>query len=251
MFFNVFMDDLSIMLSSSIYGCSINGCNINHIFYADDSALMAPSAKALQELIDICVAYADKYELSFNVKKTKVMCCTPYKIHVPDFYIKDSPLEIVNLYKYLGVVIHDTTNDNEDLCRQMRGIYARGNMIIKRFIHCSDDVKARLFTSYCSTFYCSQLWCSYTSTCFKKLQTSYNRIFRHLFRLRGHVSISGKCLEFGVDSFNVVLRKSIFSFRNRILFSDNKIIQAISNSNFFLSCNLTLQWNHLLFTFDM
>ena len=26
------------------------------------------------QLIDICVSYADKYELSFNVKKTKIIC---------------------------------------------------------------------------------------------------------------------------------------------------------------------------------
>ena len=54
-FFNMYMGDLSIKLSQSFYGCNINDCKVNHIFYADDSALMAPSAKALQELINICV----------------------------------------------------------------------------------------------------------------------------------------------------------------------------------------------------
>ena len=245
------MDNLSIELSRSIYGCSINNCKANHIFYADDSALMAPSAKALQELINICVAYADKFELSFNVKKTKIICCSLKSTFVPDFYIKDSLLEIVNMYKYLGVVICDTWCDDADLGRQMRGIYTRGNMIIKKFVQCNCEVKTRLFNSYCSTLYCSHLWSSYTSSCFNKLQSSYNRIFRHFYKLRGQVSISAKCIEYGVDSFRVVLRKSIFSFRSRILSSDNTIINAITDSSFFLACNITRQWNHLLFTFDM
>ena len=250
-FFNMYMDDLSIKLSQSSYGCNINDCKVNHIFYADDSSLMAPSAKALQELINICVNYSDKYELTFNVKKTKIMCCFATKYSSPKFYIKNSLLDIVHDYKYLGVIVTDSWSDNDDICRQMRGIYTRGNMIIKRFVHCSDVVKARLFRSYCSTFYCSQLWSSYSGNCFNKLQTSFNRIFRHLFRLHGQVSISNKCLEYGIDCFKVVIRKSIFGFRDRILCSENSIIQAIGDSSFFLSCNLTSQWNHLLFTFNM
>ncbi len=53
--FNVYMDALSIVLSNSNSGCAINSCNVNHLFYADDSVLMAPSAKGLQRLIDLCV----------------------------------------------------------------------------------------------------------------------------------------------------------------------------------------------------
>ena len=60
------MDALSIILSKSNAGCAINSCNINQPFYADDSVLMAPNAKGLQQ---------QKYaaELTFNTKKTKVM----------------------------------------------------------------------------------------------------------------------------------------------------------------------------------
>ena len=43
-FVNVYMDALSIILSKS-NGCAINSCNVNHLFCADDSVLMAHSAK--------------------------------------------------------------------------------------------------------------------------------------------------------------------------------------------------------------
>ena len=141
--------------------------------------------------------------------------------------------------------------DNDDISRQMRCIYSRGNVLIKKFAICSDDVKARLFKAYCSSFYCSQLWCSYNTACFTKLQTSYNRVLRNLFKLERQCSISQKCIEYGVDCFKVLLRKSIFSFRTRLLNCDNDLISSILKSTFYMTCKLTTRWNHLLFTFDM
>ena len=55
--FNVFMNDVSVQLSQLFSGC--NAMNFNHLFYADDSVLLAPSPHALQELLDICVKYAE------------------------------------------------------------------------------------------------------------------------------------------------------------------------------------------------
>ena len=52
--FNLYIDDLSTDLNSCDKGCCINNVSINHLFYADDSILIAPSASGLQCLIDIC-----------------------------------------------------------------------------------------------------------------------------------------------------------------------------------------------------
>ena len=42
--FNLYMDDISNTLNSSRQGCIINGVPVNHIMYADDVVLIAPSA---------------------------------------------------------------------------------------------------------------------------------------------------------------------------------------------------------------
>ena len=43
-FLNVYIDDLSIALSNSKYGCTFGGCSVNHLSYADDMVILSPSA---------------------------------------------------------------------------------------------------------------------------------------------------------------------------------------------------------------
>ena len=250
LFFNLYLDELSMVLNECNTGCSINSCVTNHLFYADDSVLLGPSPSSLQSLINLCELYANKFELTFNIKKTKVMCFRPKvlsRIFIPEFVLDSKVLSMVSSHCYLGVVIEDSYADNGDLSRQTRSIYARGNALIKRFSMCDTEVKVKLFKSYCSSFYCSQLWSSFTTTAFRKLQSSYNRILRCLFKLDSDCSISAKCLELYIDCMKVLLRKSVYSFRSRIMISDNIIVQSIARSNFFLYSNICKRWTSLLF----
>ena len=94
-YFNVFIDDLSIRLSKSGVGCYVNNTCFNHLFYADDSVLLAPSPSALQTLISICELYAKENELVFNEQKTVCMSVLPRSmknIHVPDMFVNDKKL---------------------------------------------------------------------------------------------------------------------------------------------------------------
>ena len=47
--FNVFIDDLSILLNKSGIGCHMNNVSLNHMQYADDSIVLAPSPTGLQK----------------------------------------------------------------------------------------------------------------------------------------------------------------------------------------------------------
>ena len=52
--YNVYADELNDMLKQSKLGCHFAGVCVNHVSYADDMVLLAPSAKALQALLNIC-----------------------------------------------------------------------------------------------------------------------------------------------------------------------------------------------------
>ena len=75
--FSVYIDDLSKTLSKSNIGCHLYSVCTNHLFYADDSVLLAPSPMALKQLIDICEKYSKDYEIAYNTTKTVCMFIRP------------------------------------------------------------------------------------------------------------------------------------------------------------------------------
>ena len=62
--FSVYIDDLSNALLSEKIGCYIDNSCINHLIYADDMCLFAPTSFCLQKLLDVCNVFS-KF-ISFN-----------------------------------------------------------------------------------------------------------------------------------------------------------------------------------------
>ena len=67
--FNVYIDDLSRTLHSMPFGCYINNTCVNHLVYADDMVLLAPSPRVLQGLIDTATKYFVDNGLMINREK--------------------------------------------------------------------------------------------------------------------------------------------------------------------------------------
>jgi Reverse transcriptase (RNA-dependent DNA polymerase) len=63
-------------LLSGYSGCFLGQSIINHFLYADDVVLFAPSAKGLQELLDVCSKFAMEHDITFNNNKSigKMLC---------------------------------------------------------------------------------------------------------------------------------------------------------------------------------
>ena len=62
----IYMNGLTDELSNSYAGCYINDKCINHIMYADDICLMAPTGTAMQNLLDVCHNYGAANYVLFN-----------------------------------------------------------------------------------------------------------------------------------------------------------------------------------------
>ena len=93
------------------------------------------------------------------------------------FYLGEMLIPKVTQCKYLGVIIPDH-NCDLDLKRQMRKFYTNANMLIRKFVKCTVDVKCYLFKTYCSTLYCSAMWFDSTKSAMKKLKVAYNNSLR-------------------------------------------------------------------------
>lgn len=250
-FYNVFVDELSKRLHRSSIGCSIEGFPMNHILYADDSVVLAPSPAALQKLLNICDEYAAANEITFNCTKTVCMSVLPHTLkdlRVPDLHLKNSKLEWIKTKKYLGVFFTDNGKDKKDINREKCCTYARGNILIRKFSNCSEGVKLDLFKSYCTQFHASALWCNYSDDDMSKLRVAFNNVFKRLFNIKGYVSFSNIFMNVGLDTVPVLLRKSMFNLRSRLMKSFNVILQAVVKSYFFQNkSSLNRHWNANLY----
>ena len=228
----------------------INSKYINHLVYADDTVLLAPSPTALQKLINSCVDFASRHGLLYNEIKTKFMCVKPAgckTLYIPNVTLNDSIVRKVHVEKYLGFIITDDCLDNNHIIHEMRNTYARGGMLLRNFKHCSVEVKIKLYQAYCSNVYCCGLISAYHKKVINKLRVAFNKIFKSLLCKPIRSSASTLFVNMNVDNFLVRRRKLVNSFLRSVRSSVNNIIACVFSSSFFNNCKLKKEWDFILY----
>ena len=179
------------------------------------------------------------------------MCVKPKQlknIHVPCVFLNGCKLELVTRYKYLGHIMCDDNKDDDAVASQIRGLYSRGNTLIKHFKYCSEDIKSLLFKTYCSSFYCCHLWSNCSADSRNRMKVAHNRIFRVLMNLEHRVSMSHNFILYNVHHSNVIARNSINGFMDRICMSSNSLLVTILESNFYNDCLMLKHWCNTIYT---
>jgi hypothetical protein len=93
-----------------------------------------------------------------------------------------SALRIMQSFKYLRHVLAENGKNDLDIERDRRAISFRCNMLARKFVKCSDDVKLTLFNSYCQCFYICQLWFDFTRKSDNAIRVQCNDAFRILMQ---------------------------------------------------------------------
>ena len=79
-------------------GIKITGRNINHLRYADDTTLMAPSEEELKSLLMKVKEESEKAGLKLNIQKTKIMVSGPITL----WQIDGETMKTVRDFIFLG-----------------------------------------------------------------------------------------------------------------------------------------------------
>ena len=145
----------------------------------------------------------------------------------PEVKMGYETLKYVNSVKYLGHVICSNLYDNDDIDRQVKSVYIRGNTLFRKFNKCEDEVKCKLFQAYCTNLYCSSLWCTFTLVSMDRLRVAYNNTFRLLLNLPRWCSASGMFSLTSVPSFSAIMRRHKYSLLNRLQQSSNLFVSAL------------------------
>ena len=72
-------------------------------------------------------------------------------------------------------MVDENQKDDSDIKHQMRNDYAQGNMIIKNFNGCTEEVKKLLFKTYC--YNCSHLWHTFSNQPLNRVKIAYYNVF--------------------------------------------------------------------------
>ena len=173
--FAIYMDDLSVCLTQCKAGCHPNETVTNHVMYADDICLMAPSAIALQKMLNLCYEFSQSNAIIFNPIKSQCMVFKPnrFKLYCPAVYLNGNIIDYVEKTKYLGYM------------------YMRSNKIKRMFYFCTIDVKLEIFRSFCTSFYCCYLWTWHKKSTFNRLRVAFNNAYRRILDLPWRCSASG------------------------------------------------------------
>ena len=101
------------------------------------------------------------------------------------------------------------------MMRQIRQLYALGNVLSRRFHMCSIEVKNTLFRSFCTPMYTCQLWWNFSVQSMHKLNVAYNNAFRFMHHLPTYCSASLMFVVNRVPNCRAVIRNRIYGFMKR------------------------------------
>ena len=230
--FAVYVDDLSKHLHDARSGCFIGHQCINHVMYADDICLLAPSALGLQKLLEVCYGFSQDNDIIFNSLKSVYVVFRPkrYKLFCPPVYLHREKLSRIHETKYLGCFLSDDQSDDVEIYKQIRTLYTRSNKLLRMFSYCTIDVKKELFRSYCSSLYCCALWSDYRKATYRKLTVAFNNIHRRLLGLPWRCSASAMYANHDLPNLDTVIRRSLYGFIQRLSVSQNSIVRTIEQS---------------------
>ena len=199
-------------------GCNVRGVFINILAYADDIVLIAPSWQGLQHLLDLIGTQSANIGMEINIAKSVCMVFAPKNRNrivsssFPVFHIGNEYLEFVSTFKYLGHKIVDTASDNDDIMREVRNMFIRTNILLRKFNKCSVTVKTVLFKSFCICLYDAALWTSYTKCTLNKLCSCYTKCAKIFFGYKRRDSTTEMLLSLGIPSFDTILLNASTTF---------------------------------------
>ena len=128
------------------------------------------------------------------------------KFERPTLHFGQISIPNVTDCKYLGITI-SVKNYDLDLKLQVKKCYAKANMLLRKLVKCSPDVKCYLFKTYCYNLYCPPFWYDSTKAAMKNLKVAYNIILLRLLGLPNHNNANGMFVNLNIPFFLVITQK--------------------------------------------
>ena len=135
--FGIYINDLAAELKSLNIGISINDVNVCTLMYADDIVLIAENENDLQSLLNCVYDWCYKWRLMVNIDKTNVVHFRKVRTLRTNFEFKygEKNLDIINQYKYLGIILDEHLTFNATAAALAGGAGRALGSVITKFSH--------------------------------------------------------------------------------------------------------------------
>ena len=123
----------------------------------------------------------------------------------------------------------------------------RGNLLIRKFNFCTEEVKCNLFRTYCGQFYTCSLWARYRKQTMHRLRVCHNTILRRLLHLPPWASASNMFATLNVRSHQEIVRFASFGLCTRIDLSTNELLHTLNHSDASVMSDIRSYWSRILY----
>ena len=191
-FYSIYVDDLICILQRAGVGCFYLGVFAAAIFYADDMAVLSPSVKGLQHILNLCHSYCVEWEILLNAGKSKNMMFGKGVAPVHQVNVNNLNIPWVQQWKYLGVVLQSGPKFGCCVKDKLASFYRSLNGILRIEGHSDELVKLRLLEAHCLPIltYGVEVIHVVDRNDRRQLRVAYNSIFRNIFHYAYNESVT-------------------------------------------------------------
>ena len=175
-----FLNDILSSINCNLDGImNLKELQIFLILFADDGVLFSQNPQTLQSMLKDVHLYCETWGLRLNVTKTKIMIFEKGRHTAYNFNINNQLIEIVSLFKYLGVYLYKNGNWYRTQKRASQHVsYSLQNLFII-FIQIELPVseKSELFDSLVLPVlnYVAEIWGAHDAPDIKVIHTKFCR----------------------------------------------------------------------------
>ena len=196
--FNLYINDLIIMINSLDIGIEIDGEKVGILAYADDVVFLAENEHELQLLMNELNIWCDNNKLEVNVSKSKIIHFRNQSkpVSTVEFRCGRKTLETVSQYVYLGLPLTEHL-DYEKMAKQVANSASRAlGLLITKFKMAGGFPFSTFTKLYNSTVlsvinYGASIWGSRRFTCVKAVQNRALRFFLGVGRYAPNAAVNG------------------------------------------------------------
>lgn len=243
--FSLFLNDLEeFFVQENVKGLSSisSKCNdqlrlyfkIFLLLYADDTLIFAEDITSMQEALDNFAFYCDHWKLDVNIKKTKIMVFSRGRAkHSSVLKYKDTPLEFVDHYGYLGIIFSKNGKFFkarkklvEQASRALFGVYKKItnlNLSVKCQLNLFDKMIVPILT------YGSEVWGFENISILENIHLKFCKKVLKLRKSTPNCMVYG---ELGRFPLNIIICKRMISFWCRIVNEPDKFSYIFYNLMF-------------------